>query len=1015
MNKETASQSATLQLLLSANNKALVASTLLAFIFAYVQQEVIDATVIYTWLSLVILVTLARTALAIHYKRSPADDYLTTLGRLNKFRCGTLIAGLVFGSAGFLMFPANDPQHQMFLIFMLAGLSVGAIVSYSIDIFSAIAYSVAVLTPIIIRLFWAGDILTFEMGLATTIYLSFMIISVLYIHRSQSENIALLLQANELEETVKTSEERYRLLLTHLPIGIFHYDNNFVITYCNEYLAKILNSTVDKLVGIDLHTINNKSVVLALDKALAGETSFYEGYYDATFSKAKIWIDSTYTPVLDKEGKIAGGIAIMQDISTRKLAEANFHAVAEQLNDTLNAIPDLLFVLGLDGQYYSVHTPDEDLLVMPSADLVGKKVPQVLPPIDASIIMAALREAHEQGHSHGKQYQRQTPYGALWFELSVARKSSPDKNPRFVVLSRDISERKAAEHDLLIAATAFETQESMLVLDANNIILRVNQAFSDMTGYAPEEVIGRTPIQLRSNLHDASFYKEIWDHVDSTGSWKGEIYSRRKNGEIYPGILSTSAVKIADSAATYYVTTLVDITSEKIANEEIQFLAFYDPLTGLPNRRLLLDRLNHALPANSRNDKCGALLYIDLDHFKTLNDTLGHHVGDLLLQQVAKRLTACVREDDTVARLGGDEYVVLLENLSGQEIIAAAQAEAIGMKILTSLSQAYELNTHEHHSTLSIGAVLFSGVSQSKEDLLKQADIAMYQAKKTGRNALRFFDPQMQHAIDARSDLERELRTAIKKQQFQLHYQVQMDNIGRPIGAEALLRWIHPERGFIPPLQFIPLAEETGLILPIGEWVLETACAQLKVWQHAEPTRDLSLSVNISATRFRQTGFADEVQAAVKRHDINPSLLKLELTEGILIEDLDTTITTMNALKKTGVMFSLDDFGTGYSSLQYLKRLPLQQLKIDQSFVRDILIDNIDQAIVRTIIAMAKSLELEVIAEGVETEEQRQCLIEIGCKSFQGYLLGKPVPINEFEKKLKPKLKPQPKTSTTAV
>jgi diguanylate cyclase (GGDEF)-like protein/PAS domain S-box-containing protein len=675
-----------------------------------------------------------------------------------------------------------------------------------------------------------------------------------------------------------------------------------------------------------------------------------------------------------------------------------FDAMANQLKSTLDAIPDMLFELGLDGRYYAVHAPDDALLTAQPHELIGKKVYEMLPQYSATVVMAAIQEAHEKGWSRGKQYQRNTPKGMLWFELSIARKSSSDnQNPRFLVLSRDITERKVAEDNLRISAIAFEAQESMMVSDANKVILHVNKAFTEITGYTADEVVGHTSMPLRSNLHDASFYAEIWNSVSLNGSWKGELYSKRKNGEVYPGTLSVTAVSGPGDVITHYVTSLVDITKAKITAEEIQFLAFYDPLTGLPNRRLLVERLSHALTANARHGKDGALLFIDLDHFKTLNDTLGHDVGDLLLQQVAKRLTACVREGDTVARLGGDEYVILLENLSEHAIEAATQAEAISAKILTALNQPYLLDIHEYHSTSSIGAALFSDHEQSQEDLLKHADIAMYHAKKAGRNALRFFDPQMQHAIHLRVDLERELRKAIEKQQFQLYYQVQTDRKGNAIGAEALIRWIHPERGLISPLEFIPLAEETGIILAIGAWVLETACAQLKVWQHFDPIRDISLSVNVSAKQFRQQDFCAQVQAAVERHDINPMLLKLELTESILLEDFEGTIGTINTLKKIGVMFSLDDFGTGYSSLQYLKRLPLQQLKIDQSFVRDILIDSSDQAIVRTIIAMAKSLELEVIAEGVETEEQRQYLLKIGCQSFQGYVFGKPMPIKEFE------------------
>ncbi len=562
-------------------------------------------------------------------------------------------------------------------------------------------------------------------------------------------------------------------------------------------------------------------------------------------------------------------------------------------------------------------------------------------------------------------------------------------------------ESQKTETDLRIAASAFEVQGGMLITDANSVILRANRAFSSITGYSAEEIIGQNPRLLSSGRHDTNFYAEMWASINNTGAWEGEIWNRRKNGEIYPEYLTITAVKDKNGILINYVASLTDITVSKAAADEIRNLAFYDTLTGLPNRRLLLDRLRHALTSSARSGNAGALLFIDLDNFKTLNDTLGHDIGDLLLQEAALRLTDCVREGDTVARLGGDEFVVMLKDLSAQPLEAAAQTEAVGEKILATLNQPYQLATHEYHSTSSIGATLFSDAQLEMDELMKQADIAMYQAKKAGRNTLRFFDPQMQDTINARADLEGELRKALENRQFNLYYQIQVDSAGRPMGAETLIRWIHPERGMVSPAQFIPLAEETGLILPIGLWVLGTACAQIKAWQQNELTRELVLAVNVSARQFRQADFVAQVQATVQHHAINPGRLKLELTEGMLLENIGEIIVTMNALKEIGVQFSLDDFGTGYSSLQYLKLLPLDQLKIDQSFVRDIAFDSSDRAIVRTIIAMAHSLGLDVIAEGVETEEQRQLLLSKGCTHFQGYLFSKPVPIAQFEALLK--------------
>ena len=548
-----------------------------------------------------------------------------------------------------------------------------------------------------------------------------------------------------------------------------------------------------------------------------------------------------------------------------------------------------------------------------------------------------------------------------------------------------------------IAATAFESQEGMIITDANNLILRVNQAVTVITGYSAEEVFGKNPGMFKSGRHDADFYAAMWERIDNAGTWEGELWNRRKNGEIYPQYLTITAVKDSDGNVTNYVGTFSDNTSSKAAAEEIRNLAFFDPLTQLPNRRLLVDRLQQALTSSARSNREGALLFIDLDDFKSLNDTLGHDVGDMLLKQVAHRLKSSVREGDTVSRFGGDEFVVMLEDLSVHTLEAAEQTEAVGQKILASLNQPYQLSIYKHHSTPSIGATLFSDHKNSIDELMKQADIAMYQAKKAGRNTLRFYDPVMQAGINARVALEEELRSALEKNQFQLFYQIQIDSSNHPIGAEALIRWIHPERGPVSPAQFIPLAEETGLIVPIGQWVLETACAQLDAWQQDRLTRDLVLAVNVSGMQFRQSDFVKQVRETVERHTINPNRLKLELTESMLLENIEDIIATMNSLKEIGVLIALDDFGTGYSSLQYLKRLPIDQLKIDQSFVRDIAVDSSDKAIVSTIIAMSKSLNLEVIAEGVETDEQRQFLLSADCLRYQGYLFSKPLPLEQFE------------------
>ena len=440
-----------------------------------------------------------------------------------------------------------------------------------------------------------------------------------------------------------------------------------------------------------------------------------------------------------------------------------------------------------------------------------------------------------------------------------------------------------------------------------------------------------------------------------------------------------------------------DITELKAQAAHIEQLAFYDSLTGLPNRSLLRDRVQQVLTHSARHMDHGAILFIDLDNFKALNDTKGHNIGDLLLIEVAKRLQDCVRSSDTVARMGGDEFIIVLEELNENTQLAIAQAQDIGEKVLASLNQPFNLHEFEYYCSASIGISLFRDNEIGMDDLLKHADTAMYQAKTSGRNTLRFFDPDMQAALEARATLEADLRHALSQQQFKLFFQIQVNAANHPIGAEALLRWLHPERGLVSPLQFIPLAEDTGLILPIGQWELETACAQIKAWEANPSACELQLAVNVSARQFHQPDFVEQVRAAIKKAAADPTRLKLELTESVVLDNINDTIVKMHELKQIGVGFSMDDFGTGYSSLSYLTQLPLDQLKIDLSFVHNIGIKPTDAVIVQTIIGMGNSLGMEVVAEGVENEGQRDFLERNGCHVYQGYLFSKPVPIKEFE------------------
>jgi diguanylate cyclase (GGDEF)-like protein/PAS domain S-box-containing protein len=570
----------------------------------------------------------------------------------------------------------------------------------------------------------------------------------------------------------------------------------------------------------------------------------------------------------------------------------------------------------------------------------------------------------------------------------------------FTGFVRDLTERDKYIEELRVSAITFNSQEGIIIADGDTNIMRVNEAFVDITGYSVEEVVGTSLQLLHSEQHDKNFYDSIWKSVEESNGWEGEVWGQRKNGDGVPLHLTVTAIRDANGGIGNYVLAFSDITRNKKDADEIYNLAFFDPLTGLPNRRLLMDRLSQAVAASGRTGQKAALLFLDLDNFKNLNDTLGHDFGDLLLQQTAQRLKHSLRAEDTVARIGGDEFVIILQNLGDEGADAPAQTEAVANKILSALNQPYSLHDHECFSSASIGVTLFESSEVEFDELLKQSDIAMYQAKKSGRNMLRFFDPEMQDNITQRANLENALHNAVEKQQFQLYYQLQVNDKNVPVGAEALIRWEHPMLGTVPPDEFIPLAEESGLIVPIGRWVIQTACEKIRCWQSNPRTADLTVAVNISPRQFYQVAFVDEVLDCLAETGIDSNALKLELTEGLILDDVDAAIVKMNELRRAGVLFSLDDFGTGYSSLSYLTKLPLSQLKVDQSFVCNIGINDSDSIIIKTIIGMSKSLGFEVVAEGVESQHQYDFLEALGCQIFQGYFFSRPLPAGKFEELL---------------
>jgi diguanylate cyclase (GGDEF)-like protein/PAS domain S-box-containing protein len=715
------------------------------------------------------------------------------------------------------------------------------------------------------------------------------------------------------------------------------------------------------------------------------------------------WIRLSATPRRLGEDRVIWD-GLLTDITGQIRAEAAARAYETQLAGVLRHLPGAVARLGLGLEILYVNQTQAQWVDTEVDQIIGKRVPEVIAPALMER-MAPYFERAIRGETVVFENRIDRPDGEVRFRHTtmVPERTADGSIGSIVLFAYDLTALKNAQAEALqqkaLLSSLLKAMPDMVFLkNTQGVYQACNPVFERFMGRSEREILGRTDADLLLPAAAAHFSRHDRQALQA---WQPLVIEDTLvfADDGYEGRFETILTPIRDLAGktTGLLGVARDITDRKRAAQEIERLAFYDALTSLPNRRLLLDRLQRLLLSGQRTRQHGALLFIDLDNFKDLNDTLGHDMGDQLLIQVSTRLSASVRECDTVARFGGDEFVVLLEGLDQDAQAASRQAEAVARKLLMALNQPFELAGQQHYSTPSIGLTLFGPERQSVDELLKRADLAMYEAKAAGRNTHRFFDPGMQQALHERSSLEADLRQGLARGDLYVHYQPVVDYQGHVKGAEALARWNHPERGLINPAEFIPLAEQTGLILPLGRHILHTACEQLVRWSRQQETAHLSVAVNVSARQFRHSGFAAEVLQTLRETGANPRRLKLELTESLLLGDIEDTIERMVQLKREGVGFALDDFGTGYSSLGYLKRLPLDQVKIDRGFVRDVLTDPNDAAIVRTILALAQSLDLDVVAEGVETAGQLGFLRLHGCEQFQGYLFGRPVPADVFD------------------
>ncbi len=665
--------------------------------------------------------------------------------------------------------------------------------------------------------------------------------------------------------------------------------------------------------------------------------------------------------------------------------------LAGDMAATLEALPDILFELDDEGRYLQVLASHPRLLLGSPESLIGRTIEEVLPEDAAEVTQKALKEAAEEGVSIGRQYSLTLSGKTYWLELSIARKQRwQHERSRFIVLARDITDRKLTEESLYLFANAFKhSGEAIMITDHENRIVAVNPALQRHTGFDYHELIGKNPRILASGYASRDTYRQMWAALHESGYWQGELWDRNKDGGVYPKWTAISAIRNTSGEVTHYIAGYTDISERKAAEEQIEFIAHHDVLTSLFNRYSLEERLEQTLLNAQRKTEQVAVMFIDMDRFKNINDSLGHHTGDALLVEIGKRIESVVRSNDIVARLGGDEFIVVLSDVDSDMAVGGVAAQ-----LVAHLGKGYQIEEKLLHITASIGISMFPIDGEDAETLMKHADAAMYHAKDKGRNNFQFFTAAMNLAIEERMVVESEMRTALERGEFELYYQPICDAQGEWRGLEALLRWQHPKKGLIAPGMFIPIAEESRLILPIGQWVIEEACRQSAVWQESCGL-GLPISVNLSVHQLYSAGLVDRVSELLDEYKIGAGRLKFEITESAAMDNPELAIEQLHKLRDKGIELAIDDFGTGYSSLAYLKRLPIHILKLDRTFVDDIAHDENDAMISAASVALAHNLGLGVVAEGVETEEQRDFLVHHGCDFLQGFLFSRPIPADQ--------------------